>query len=89
MGSWRNATGTLFTVRATNEMDGLEARSNAVEHNPTAFCNTDYDKKVVSKRYSIIVKKIKTLIKFKGAVIIRTIYTDDTVSSERLFKTSN
>lgn len=85
------ATGTLFTIRAANEMGGLGAPSNTIEHNPTAtgFSNPIDDKKVMFQSYfTIDGKKLKTLIGFKGAVIIRTTYTDGSVSSERLLKTN-
>lgn len=83
------AIGSIFTVRAANEMGGLGAISNSVEYNATGFNNLTASKKIAMQSYfTIDGKKLKTIIGFKGVVIIRTSYTDGSIFSERLLKTT-
>jgi hypothetical protein len=79
----------MFTVRAANEMGGLGAVSNALEYNATGIEYHAGYKEIASQGFfTIDGKKLKSIIGFKGVVIVQTSYTDGSVISERLLKTT-
>lgn len=84
------AAGSIFTVRAANEMGGLGSPSNAYEYSTTSIHNPGVQAEVVSRSYfTVDGKKLPTLDGFKGTVIIRTVYSDGRVLSSKIMKMEN
>ena len=82
------STGSMFTVRSANEMGGLGASSNQVEYNSTDIKNPEFSSIILSQNYFTIEgKKLPTLNGFKGSVIVRTVYADGRIVSDKILKT--
>ena len=82
--------GSVFTVRAANEMGGLGAASNAISYTATGLKDVNAGKVVLSQSFtSVDGKKMSTLKGYTGFVIVRTVYTDGTVNSTKIFRTED
>lgn len=82
------ANGSVYTVRAANEMGGLGASSNALTYTATGLVNTNTTKEVLSQTFTTPDgKKIATLKGYSGFVIVRSVYKDGTVSASKIFRT--
>lgn len=83
------STGSIFTVRAANEMGGLGAASNALEYNATGLKSPAADAVVLSQTYfTPDGKKLKTVTGFRGLVLIRSVYSDGSIITSKTFKTA-
>ncbi len=82
------AEGTVYTVRAANEMGGLGLSSNEYIHKTTAIDDVQgVQKKVVEIRYFTLQgRELKKYESYKGVIIVKTKYTDGTFASEKIFK---
>ena len=85
-----NSSTSVYTVRAANEMGGLGAVSN-----PYTFITTETEKifrtaDLVSRTFfSVDGRQIVDVKSFKGVVIVRSVYSDGSVVSNKTLKTTN
>ncbi|MDD3322015.1 MAG: pectinesterase family protein [Paludibacter sp.] len=83
-----SATGSLFTVRAANEMGGLGEVSNVLEFNQTGLVLPTDNASIVSENYfTIDGRKLQNLKGFKGSVIVRTLYSNGKIITNKIMKT--
>jgi pectin methylesterase-like acyl-CoA thioesterase len=81
-------TSGSYTVRAANEMGGLSAPSNAYEI-ATGIESLYTSSDIISQTYYTVEgKKILSLEGFKGAVIIRSVYSDGRVKTTKIMKSA-
>lgn len=83
------STGSMFTIRAANEMGGLGAVSNALEYNATGLKTLSTNAMVLSQTYfTPDGKKIKSTEGFRGLVLIRSVYSDGSIITTKALKTT-
>lgn len=84
------ANGSVFTVRAANEMGGLSPVSNALTYTVSGLKDVNVAKQVVAKSYiTLDGKKLSTLKGYTGFVMVRTVYSDGSVSVAKTYRTEN
>jgi hypothetical protein len=78
-----------YTVRAANEMGGLSASSNAYAYSITSVGPRIVEgtaKPVKQSFFTIEGKTIQSLDGFKGTVIVRSVYADGHVETDKIMK---
>lgn len=78
------ANGTVYTVRAANEMGGLSVPSNSYTYGTTALDKNPNDKIVLEKQYYTL-EGFRVEAPVKGVTIIKTIYTNGKVEVKKVF----
>jgi len=84
-----SVTSGSYTVRAANEMGGLSVPSNVYDI-ATGVDSLNMSSEVISQiYYTLEGKKILTLVGFKGAIIVRSVYSDGRVEISKVLKPTN
>ncbi|MEZ7867074.1 MAG: pectinesterase family protein [Paludibacteraceae bacterium] len=80
----------VYTVRAANEMGGLSGVSNSYEYGSTGVEDLLNNSTIVDQKYfTVDGKQIRRVRDFKGVVIVRSIFDDGSVKTEKIIRTSN
>ncbi|NCB83579.1 MAG: pectin esterase [Bacteroidia bacterium] len=80
----------VYTVRAANEMGGLSGVSNSYEYGSTGVEDLYNNAAIVDQKYfTVDGKQIRRVRDFKGVVIVRSIFDDGSVKTEKIIRTSN
>lgn len=74
-----------FTVRAANEMGGLSKKSNVYTYSPTSINNINNDVQLIQQKYyTIDGKSIASIENYQGVVIVRSVYSDGNVYTQKI-----
>jgi hypothetical protein len=80
------ASGSIFTVRAANEMGGLSSTSNAISYISTGIADNQSAAVVVDVQYfNVNGVQLRNIDHQKGIFIVRTVYSNDTVTVNKVF----
>ena len=80
----------VYTVRAANEMGGLSGVSNSYEYGSTGVEDLHNNSTIVDQKYfTVDGKQFRRVRDFKGVVIVRSIFDDGSVKTEKIIRTSN
>lgn len=77
----------VYTVRAANEMGGLSGVSNSYEYGSTGVEDLYNNSTIVDQKYfTVDGKQIKRIHDFKGVVIVRSVYDNGSVKTDKIIR---
>lgn len=79
----------IYTVRAANEMGGLSVSSNAFNYSAITSSDNPSAKKEIARQqyFTPDGRQVYSLKTYTGTILIRTVYTDGSVTTSKMIKT--
>ena len=80
-------SGSIYTVKAANEMGGLSQNSNPYEYVKTGIFTQPENTALIDRKfYSAEGKQIINLTGYSGFIIVRSVYADGSVITDKILK---
>ena len=80
-------SGSIYTVKAANEMGGLSQNSNPYEYVKTGIYTQPENTALIDRKfYSAEGKQIINLTGYSGFIIVRSVYADGSVITDKILK---
>ena len=80
-------SGSIYTVKAANEMGGLSQSSNPYEYVKTGIYTQPENTALIDRKfYSAEGKQIINLTGYSGFIIVRSVYADGSVITDKILK---
>ena len=80
-------SGSIYTVKAANEMGGLSQSSNPYEYVKTGIFTQPENTALIDRKfYSAEGKQIINLTGYSGFIIVRSVYADGSVITDKILK---